>query len=182
MSRRQGTGDGEQVNVGHLSPVTRSLSPTQYDVIVIGGGTAGLVTASGCARLGRRVALVERAALGGDCLWTGCVPTKSLVASAKLLHQMRNAGAFGLEPVQPRVAPRAIMESMRERRRVISHHDDPEKFRALGIDVVEGTATLVAPNVVEVDGRQLTANDVVIATGSRTAVPPVDGLEEHGYL
>ena len=182
MSRGEGTGDGEQVNVGHLSPVTRSLSPTQYDLIVIGGGTAGLVTASGCARLGRRVALIDRAPLGGDCLWTGCVPTKALVASAKLLHQMRNAEAFGLEALQPRVTARAIMESMRARRRDISRHDDPEKFRKLGIDVIDGAATLAAANVVEVDGRRLTAKDVVLATGSRTAVPPVDGLDEHGYL
>ena len=153
-----------------------------YDVLIVGGGTAGLVTASGCARLGRRVALIEREALGGDCLWTGCVPTKSLVASAKLLHQIRNGQAFGLEPLHTRVAPRAIMESMRERRRVISRHDDPEKFRKLGIDVIEGTATLAAANVVEVNGRRLTAKDIVLATGSRTAVPPVEGLEEHGYL
>ena len=153
-----------------------------YDVLVLGGGTAGLVTASGCARLGRRVALIERAALGGDCLWTGCVPTKSLVASAKLLHQIRNAQAFGLETLHTRVTPRAIMESMRERRRLISRHDDPAKFRDLGIDIIEGNATLAAANVVDVDGRQLTAKDIVLATGSRTAVPPVDGLEEHGYL
>jgi len=153
-----------------------------YDVVVIGGGTAGLVTASGCARLGRRVALIERAALGGDCLWTGCVPTKALVASAKLLHQTRHADAFGLEAAEPRVTPKSIMESMRERRRLISHHDDPEKFRKLGIDVIEGNATLAAANVVDVDGRELTAKDIVLATGSRTAVPPVDGLEEHGYL
>ena len=72
-----------------------------FDVIVIGGGTAGLVTASGCARLGRRVALIEREKLGGDCLWTGCVPTKALVASAKLLHQMRHADAWGIEPAVP---------------------------------------------------------------------------------
>jgi pyruvate/2-oxoglutarate dehydrogenase complex dihydrolipoamide dehydrogenase (E3) component len=153
-----------------------------YDLIVIGGGTAGLVTASGCARLGRRVALIERAVLGGDCLWTGCVPTKALVASAKLLHQIRNAAAFGIEPLHTRVTPRGIMESMRERRHLISRHDDPEKFRKLGIDVIEGNATLAAANVVDVDGRQLTAKDIVLATGSRTAVPPVDGLEEHGYL
>src|SRR5688500_20056835 len=67
-----------------------------FDVVVIGGGTAGLVTASGCARLGRRVALIEKSALGGDCLWTGCVPTKALVASAKLAHQMRTADRWGI--------------------------------------------------------------------------------------
>ncbi|HEY2094766.1 MAG TPA: FAD-dependent oxidoreductase [Thermoanaerobaculia bacterium] len=153
-----------------------------FDVIVIGGGTAGLVTASGCARMGRKVALIERAKLGGDCLWTGCVPTKALVASAKLAHQMRNARAFGLEAVEPRISPRAVMESMRETRRAIEHHDAPEKFRALGVDVIEGEAKLVARDAVEVAGRTLTGKDIVIATGSRTAVPPVDGLAEAGYL
>jgi len=153
-----------------------------FDVVVIGGGTAGLVTASGCARLGRKVALIERAKLGGDCLWTGCVPTKALVASAKLAHQMRNAEAFGLEGVEPRISPRAVMESMRVTRHAIEHHDAPEKFRGLGIDVIEGDAKLVSRDSVEVAGRTLTAKDIVIATGSRTAVPPIDGLAEAGYL
>jgi pyruvate/2-oxoglutarate dehydrogenase complex dihydrolipoamide dehydrogenase (E3) component len=154
----------------------------QFDVVVIGGGTAGLVTASGCARLGRKVALIERAKLGGDCLWTGCVPTKALVASAKLAHQMRNARAFGLEAVEPRISPRAVMESMREARHVIEPHDAPEKFRGLGIDVIEGEAKLVARDAVEVAGRTLVAKDIVIATGSRTAVTPIDGLAEAGFL
>ena len=91
----------------------------RFDVVVVGGGTAGLVTASGCARLGRKVALIERASLGGDCLWTGCVPTKALVASAKLAHQMRHAQAFGLEPVTPKITPKSVMDSMREQRRII---------------------------------------------------------------
>ena len=153
-----------------------------FDVLVIGGGTAGLVTASGCARLGRKVALIERDALGGDCLWTGCVPTKALVATAKLAHQMRNAAAWGLEPFTPKVAPRSIMESMREQRRVISRHDDPEKFRKLGIDVIEGAARLISRNEVEVAGRRLAAKDIVIATGARTSIPPVEGLKEAGFL
>lgn len=156
--------------------------PEQFDVVVLGGGTAGLVTASGCARLGRKVALIEREALGGDCLWTGCVPTKALVASAKLAHQMRHANLFGLEPVVPKVTPKAVMDSMREQRRLISRHDDPEKFRKLGIDVIEGDAKLTAAHEVEVAGRTLRAKDVVIATGARTAVPPVEGLKEAGFL
>src|ERR1051326_1122152 len=154
----------------------------QFDVVVIGGGTAGLVTASGCARLGRKVALIEKHNLGGDCLWTGCVPTKALVASAKLAHQMRNANAFGLEAHEPKISPRAVMESMRAARHAIEHHDAPEKFRALGIDVIEGNARFKSRDTVEVDGRELVAKDIVIATGARPAVPPIDGLEERGYL
>ena len=158
------------------------MSGVYFDVLVIGGGTAGLVTASGCARLGRRVALIDKASLGGDCLWTGCVPTKSLVASAKLAHQMRHARDWGLEPVEPRIWPRAVMESMRQTRRVISKHDDPQKFRDLGIEVIEGEARFVSRSKVEVGGRVLSAKDIVIATGSRTAVPPIEGLAETGFL
>jgi pyruvate/2-oxoglutarate dehydrogenase complex dihydrolipoamide dehydrogenase (E3) component len=154
----------------------------KFDVVVIGGGTAGLVTASGCARLGRRVALIEREALGGDCLWTGCVPTKALVASAKLAHQMRHAEAWGLPPVSPKIDAKSIMDSMREAQRIAGKHDDPEKFRKLGIDVIEGAATLSSPTTVEVNGRRLEAKDIVIATGSRTAIPAVEGLEETGFV
>ncbi len=154
----------------------------KFDVVVIGGGTGGLVTASGCARLGRRVALIEREALGGDCLWTGCVPTKALVASARLAHQMRTASAFGLSPVTPKLDPKSIMDSMREAQRIAGKQDDPEKFRKLSIDVIEGTARFVANNAVEVNGRRLEAKDIVIATGSRTRVPPIDGLREAGFI
>jgi len=153
-----------------------------FDVVVIGGGTGGLVTASGCSRLGRKVALIEQEALGGDCLWTGCVPTKALVATAKLLHQVRHADAFGLDPAGLPVSPRNIMDSMRAAQRVAGRHDDPQKFRNLGIDVIEGRARLVSPGEVEVNGRRLQAKDFVIATGSRTSVPPIPGLHEAGFL
>ena len=156
--------------------------PENFDVVVIGGGTAGLVTASGCARLGRKVALIEREKLGGDCLWTGCVPTKALVATARLVHQLRHADAYGLEPQTVRITPKSVMDSMRAQRHAIEHHDDPEKFRALGIEVIFGSATLASRSEVEVDGRRLAAKDIVIATGTRTAVPPIDGLAEHGFL
>jgi pyruvate/2-oxoglutarate dehydrogenase complex dihydrolipoamide dehydrogenase (E3) component len=154
----------------------------KFDVVVIGGGTAGLVTASGCARLGRRVALIEREALGGDCLWTGCVPTKALVASARLAHHMRHADRWGLDPASPKINPKSIMDSMRETQRVAGKHDDPEKFRKLSIDVIEGSARLAGEDAVEVDGRRLEAKDIVIATGSRTAIPKIDGLEKAGFI
>src|SRR5437762_4596186 len=164
------------------APAPAGQPSENFAVVVIGGGTAGLVTASGCARLGRKVALIDKAQLGGDCLWTGCVPTKALISSAKLAHQMRTANAWGLEPVDPKISPRVVMESMREVRRITSKHDDPEKFRKLGIDVIDGTAKLVADDKVEVNGRTLVAKDIVIATGSRTSVPPIEGLKEAGYL
>src|SRR5438034_1837087 len=101
----------------HSSLITHHFAggsmPEQFDVVVIGGGTAGLVTASGCARLGRKVALIEREKLGGDCLWTGCVPTKALVATARLIHQMSPADTYGLEPQTVRVTPKATIDSMR---------------------------------------------------------------------
>jgi pyruvate/2-oxoglutarate dehydrogenase complex dihydrolipoamide dehydrogenase (E3) component len=140
------------------------------------------VTASGCARLGRKVALIEREKLGGDCLWTGCVPTKALVATARLVHQMQHADAYGLEPRTTRVTPKSVMDSMRAQRHAIEHNDDPEKFRALGVDVIFGEAKLVSRNEVDVAGRRLVAKDIVIATGTRTAIPPVEGLAENGFL
>src|SRR2546423_13159444 len=99
--------------------------PEQFDVVIIGGGTAGLVTASGCARLGRKVALIEREKLGRDCLWTGCVPTKALVASARLVHQMRHAGAFGIEPHEARVTLKSVMASIGAARQALAHHGEP---------------------------------------------------------
>ncbi|MGZ7041956.1 MAG: FAD-dependent oxidoreductase, partial [Thermoanaerobaculia bacterium] len=153
-----------------------------FDVVVIGGGTAGLVTASGCVRLGRKVALIERELLGGDCLWTGCVPTKSLVASAKLIHQMQHADAYGIAPHRPPIDSKRIMESMREQIRRIEPNDSPEKFRKLGIEVIEGDAKLVSKDTVEVNGRRLEAKDIVLATGARTSVPPIEGLKEAGFL
>src|SRR5438067_9983510 len=156
--------------------------PENFDVVIIGGGTAGLVTASGCARLGRKVALIEREKLGGDCLWTGCVPTKALVATARLIHQIQHADAYGLEPQSARITPKMVMDSMRAQRHAIEHHDDPEKFRALGVDVIFGNAKLLSRSEVDVDGRRLAAKDIVIATGTRTAVPPIDGLAESRFL
>jgi pyruvate/2-oxoglutarate dehydrogenase complex dihydrolipoamide dehydrogenase (E3) component len=155
---------------------------SDFDVAVIGGGTAGLVTASGCARLGRRVALIERHALGGDCLWTGCVPTKALVATAKLIDQAAHADRYGLEPHRFSITPGRIMDSMRAARAVVEKNDDPARFRALGIDVIEGSARLAGPQEIEIGDRKIRAKDVVIATGSRTAVPPIPGLAEAGFL
>ena len=160
------------------------MSNNMFDIVVIGGGTAGLVTAAGSAGLGASVALIEKDRLGGDCLWTGCVPSKALIASARLAHRMRTAGALGIPPV-PDVSPSVggeVLASVREARARIAPHDDPERFRGLGVDVIEAPGRFLSPHEVEADGRRLRARRFVIATGTRAAVPPVPGLAEAGFF
>jgi pyruvate/2-oxoglutarate dehydrogenase complex dihydrolipoamide dehydrogenase (E3) component len=153
-----------------------------YNVVVIGAGTAGLVTAAATAGLGGRVALVERDRMGGDCLNTGCVPSKALISSARLVRQIRRAEDWGLEPMDPRFDFARVFGRMRERRAKIAPHDSQERFESLGVDVFRGHARFLSPREVEVDGRRLTAKNFVIATGSRPAVPPVAGLSEVPFL
>lgn len=154
----------------------------RYDLIAIGGGTAGLVTAAGAATIGLRAALVEREALGGDCLWTGCVPSKALIASAKLAHAMRHADRLGLTEAAPSHVFKTVMERMRAARKRVSEHDDPERFRKMGVDVVFGMAEFETPKRIRVDGRILESKRMVIATGATPTVPPIEGLADAGFL
>jgi pyruvate/2-oxoglutarate dehydrogenase complex dihydrolipoamide dehydrogenase (E3) component len=149
-----------------------------YNVVVIGGGTAGLVTAAATAALGGRVALVERGRMGGDCLNTGCVPSKALLSSARLAAQIRRAPEWGLEPLEPRLDLLRVLESMRERRARIAPHDSQERFEGLGVDVVRAPARFLSPREVEAGDLRLRARNFVIATGSRAAIPPVEGLAD----
>ncbi|MBE0591831.1 MAG: FAD-dependent oxidoreductase, partial [Gemmatimonadales bacterium] len=154
----------------------------RYDLIAIGGGTAGLVSAAGAAALGLKVALVEREALGGDCLWTGCVPSKALIAAAKVAHHMRHAERLGLLGAAPAHAFERVMQRVHEARARVAHHDDPQRFRDLGVDVIFGAAEVRGPGTVEVDGRRLQSKRLVVATGATAAVPPIEGLADVGYL
>ncbi|HEX7252562.1 MAG TPA: mercuric reductase [Thermoanaerobaculia bacterium] len=144
--------------------------------MVIGGGTAGLVTAAGTAGLGGRVALIERARMGGECLNTGCVPSKALLSSARLADQMRRAGTWGLTPRDPQADFGRVFERVRQRRAQIAPHDSVERFESLGVDVFRGAARFASPHEVEVNGERIRAKNFVIATGSRPAVPSIDGL------
>jgi pyruvate/2-oxoglutarate dehydrogenase complex dihydrolipoamide dehydrogenase (E3) component len=154
----------------------------EFDVVAIGGGTAGLVTAAGVAGLGARAALVERDRLGGDCLWTGCVPSKALISSARLANGFRKASSFGLPATEPALDGAAVLASARDVRARIEPHDDPERFRAMGVDVVEGSARFLSPREIEVGDRRITARRFVIATGTRPSVPPIPGLDATGYI
>jgi pyruvate/2-oxoglutarate dehydrogenase complex dihydrolipoamide dehydrogenase (E3) component len=154
----------------------------RFDLIAVGGGTAGLVTAAGAASLGLNVALLERDALGGDCLWTGCVPSKALIASARLAHAMRHARTLGLEGASPRHVFQAVMARMRSARAKVAEHDDPQRFRRMGIEVVFGDTEFAGSDQVRVDGRTLQSPRIVIATGAAPTAPPVKGLADVGYL
>lgn len=154
----------------------------EYDLTVIGAGTAGLVTAAGAASLGAKVALIEKDRLGGECLYTGCVPSKALIESAKLLARMRRAQEFGLHPAEPSFDFLAVMDRMRRVIAEVGKHDRPERFQDLGVSISHGEARFLSPHEVRVDSRTLTTRKAVIATGSRTAIPPIEGLEETGFL
>lgn len=154
-----------------------------YHLVVVGAGTAGLVTAAIGAAVGARVALVERALMGGDCLNVGCVPSKAVLAAARSWHAAReSAGRYHGPAAEGGGDFGAVMERMRRLRADISPADGAARFRGLGVDVYLGDARFVADDAVEVDGRRLRFHRAVIATGGRAAIPPVDGLADAGYL
>jgi pyruvate/2-oxoglutarate dehydrogenase complex dihydrolipoamide dehydrogenase (E3) component len=154
----------------------------RYHLVVVGAGTAGLVSAAGAAGLGARVALVERHLMGGDCLNVGCVPSKGILRAARAWEEARQAaGRFGGPAVAGEPSFGAAMERMRRLRAGISPHDSAERFRGLGIDVFLGDARFTASDTVEVDGSRLRFRRAVIATGARAAVPPLPGLAETGF-
>ncbi len=163
--------------------------PARFDrnIVVIGGGSAGLVTAYIGAAVKAQVTLVERHKLGGDCLNTGCVPSKALIRSARLLSHMARSKEFGIASARADFDFAAVMERVQTVIRTIAPHDSAERYTSLGVDVVHGSARIVSPWEVEVtradgDTQRLTTRSIVIATGARPFVPPIPGIEEVGYL
>ena len=153
-----------------------------YNVVVIGAGTAGLVTAAGTAGLGGRVALIERHKMGGDCLNYGCVPSKAIISSARAVERIRQADRWGLEAQEPQFEFTQVFERMRERRAMIAPNDSEERFEDLGVDIFRGDAHFASPDEVVVGDVRLRAKNFVIATGSRAAVPPIEGIDQVPYF
>ncbi|MBZ0257298.1 FAD-dependent oxidoreductase, partial [bacterium] len=162
------------------------VNPTpagSYNLVVIGGGTAGLVTAAAGAGLGAKVALIEKNMLGGDCLNVGCVPSKTLLRAAHAIQDIHSAKEFGVQIIgETRIDFSAVMERVRRIRGEISPHDSAQRFKELGVDVYLGQASFTGPDAITVDGQTLRFKKAVIATGARAAVPTIPGLDESGYL
>ncbi|HWT12606.1 MAG TPA: FAD-dependent oxidoreductase [Allosphingosinicella sp.] len=158
--------------------------PRRFDrnLIVIGAGAGGLVTSYIAAAARAKVTLVEAGKMGGDCLNTGCVPSKALIRSARLAHEMRTAGRYGLTPSEPEVSLSAVMQRVRDIIREIEPADSVERYTRLGVDVRAGHAMLVDPWTVAIDGERLTARSIVIAAGAEPFIPEIPGLAEAGYL
>ncbi|MCH8333874.1 mercuric reductase [Candidatus Sumerlaeota bacterium] len=153
----------------------------KYNIIVIGAGTAGLVTAAASVGMGARVALIEKGKMGGDCLNFGCVPSKALLRSSKIFGYLRRAEEFGAEIGEIKIDFLKVLERMRRLRGKIEPNDSVERFESLGVDVFQGEARFKSPHEVEVDGRILSAANVVIATGGRPRILDVPGLKETGF-
>lgn len=158
--------------------------PKSFDdnLIVIGAGSGGLVAALIAATVRARVSLVERDRMGGDCLNTGCVPSKALIRSARIAEYLRRAPEFGLAPVEVGVKFPEVMERVQSVIRKIEPHDSVERFTGLGVNCIEGTARLISPWEVEIDGQRRSARHIVLASGARPFVPPVPGLAQLDYL
>ncbi|MFN4327691.1 MAG: FAD-dependent oxidoreductase [Limnobacter sp.] len=163
--------------------------PDRFDrnLIVIGAGAAGLVTAYIAAAVKAKVTLIEARDMGGDCLNTGCVPSKALIRSARLAQQMRKADQFGLAPTEPNIPFAQVMKRIRQVIRDIEPHDSVERYTSLGVDVVKGYARLIDPWTVSIadaqgQARTLTARHIVLATGAEPLMPKLPGMDEVGVL
>ncbi|HEX3035356.1 MAG TPA: dihydrolipoyl dehydrogenase [Thermodesulfobacteriota bacterium] len=154
-----------------------------YDIIVIGGGSAGLTVTSGAAKFGLKVAFIEKEKLGGDCTWSGCVPSKTLLHSAKVVSLMRRAKDFGLDETSVSFDFSNLIGHVQNViNKIYTEHDSPEKFTKMGVDVIFGEAKFLSPHEIEINGRKITSKKFVISTGSRSFAPPIEGLNETGFI
>jgi pyruvate/2-oxoglutarate dehydrogenase complex dihydrolipoamide dehydrogenase (E3) component/uncharacterized membrane protein YdjX (TVP38/TMEM64 family) len=158
--------------------------PRRFDrnLIVIGAGSAGLVSAYIAAAVKARVTLIEKHRMGGDCLNTGCVPSKALIRSAKFASHLDRASEFGFDSVTGQANFAKVMERVQNVVRQVEPHDSVERYTGLGVECIEGEARILDPWTVQVNGQKLTARALVIAAGARPFVPPIPGLEQAGYL
>ncbi len=155
----------------------------ETDICVIGAGSGGLSVAAGASQMGARTVLIERGEMGGDCLNTGCVPSKALIAAAHTAHSFREAGRFGISAVEPTVKMAEVRDHVKGVIAAIAPMDSVERFEGLGVNVIQASARFKDANTIETDtGITIKAKYIIVATGSRAMVPPVEGLSETPYF
>lgn len=155
---------------------------TQYDLAVIGAGSGGLVGARFAAQLGARVALVEKSRIGGDCTWTGCVPSKALLKAAKVAHEMRTAAQYGIVTNQTTVDMGAVRSYIRSAMQAVYKFETPEELASENIDVIFGAAEFIDANTINVDGRRIRSRTFLLTTGARPLLPAIPGLNEVPFV
>ena len=153
-----------------------------YNLLVIGAGSGGLVSAYIAAAVKAKVGLIEKHKMGGDCLNTGCVPSKALIRTAKAIHEAENAEKYGLDNMKPSFDFKTVMNRVHGIIKAIEPHDSIERYTELGVEVITGEAKIVDPYRIEVNGKVLTTKNIIIATGARPMVPPIKGLDQVDYL
>ncbi|MEX2532801.1 MAG: FAD-dependent oxidoreductase [Nitriliruptoraceae bacterium] len=153
-----------------------------YDLVVLGGGTAGLTAAVGAAQQGARTLLVERDRTGGDCLWTGCVPSKALLTAAERAHAVQTAASFGVHTGDLTVDFAAVMAHVKQAIAAIAPHDSPQRLRDQGVEVIHGTGRFIGADRMQIDGRVVRFRHAMIATGASPLLPPIPGLREANPL
>ena len=152
------------------------------NLIVIGAGSGGLVSAYIAAAVKAKVILIEKSEMGGDCLNTGCIPSKSLIASAKFIHDLERSQEYGIDSATAKFDFGKIMKRVNGVIETIAPHDSVERYSSLGVDVITGEAELLSPNKVRVNGTELSAKSIIIAAGARPFVPPIQGIDDIRYL
>ncbi|MDG1286973.1 MAG: FAD-dependent oxidoreductase [Rickettsiales bacterium] len=158
------------------------MSKYDYNLIAIGGGSAGLVSSYIAAAVKAKVALIERHKMGGDCLNTGCVPSKALLRSAKMLSYAKRAQEFGFKSTKVEFDFADVMQRVQDVVKAIEPHDSIERYTKLGVDCYTGEAKIFDPHTVEINGEKITARAIIVATGARPLVPPIPGLKDIDYL
>lgn len=158
------------------------MAKKDFNVIVIGAGSAGLVSSYIAAAVKAKVALIEKHKMGGDCLNTGCVPSKALIRSAKILSYIKRHKDYGIKSAQATFDFAEIMERVQTVIKKVEPHDSVERFTSLGVDCITGDAKILSPHEVSVNGKTLTTNTIIIATGARPAIPKIPGLNQVPYL
>ena len=158
------------------------MSQQQFDLCIIGGGSAGLSVAAAAAQFGERVVLIEEGKMGGDCLNYGCVPSKALIAAGKHAHAFRTGVPFGVAAAKPKIDFNQVHDHIHDVIAGIAPHDSVERFEGLGVRVIQASGRFVDADTVEAGGETITARRFVVATGSSPSAPPIPGLDTADYL